>query len=808
MLIYQAQGAQINTGNNSSFGMMSNLNGAGYYELIVLETNSGNGWYQTKSPMAATAAISAPALGLQAVTLPNITQDATVTGAIAAKPYSSATGLGGIIALDVPGKLTMLAPISADGAGFQGGAGTATQGNSCSWVINNDNWFYPTGSWRGAQKGEGIAQIVAGAECGRGPQNNGGGGGNDHNSGGGGGGHALRGGRGGQNNEPDNLGCDGTNEGEGGYGTTLTTRIFMGGGGGAGHANNGAHPSGGAGGGIVLIRAKVLDNLNTNAEITARGTNGAKGLGDGGGGGGAGGTIICIIEDQSKTNPATFSTPGGNGGDSESAGNRCFGPGGGGAGGRFLSNLGSGLQQSGGLAGVVTLSSNGCNGSNNGALGGGLGTLEALLTLPQNTNLIAAPALVAPTQPIKICTGQTLNVTLATTHTSQIKLEKRANGAWIPITANDTIEISNSGILTLGAFTAAKNDTIRVIAQAVNACFTDAVSGPIIIQVSTGPDLAFTPIINGLQVSFQNNSTGYTSLLWDFGNGVLSNIPQPSHTYQNPGQYTVFLTLYSPCDTITSTQVINLSLAPSANFTHVDSLLGCNSLTLQLQPLTLSPTASYQWITPGASQNGSNQTNYTATYTQSGTFPITLIAKNTAGQADTMLSSLVVQIQSAPNAQFTYSVQGTTGVVTFQNQSTNGTAYLWNFGNNTQLVSSDTSITRIYYAPGTYVVTLVASNPCGASVVQTNVILGIVNNHEVTEANGWLLYPNPAENSILLVSQEPTSYRTLKVTDVMGQTVLTSTIQGLSAELSLEQLAAGMYFLQLEGGLLFKFLKL
>jgi len=51
-----------------------------------------------------------------------------------------------------------------------------------------------------------------------------------------------------------------------------------------------------------------------------------------------------------------------------------------------------------------------------------------------------------------------------------------------------------------------------------------------------------TAYINS-SVSFTNNSTGGTSQLWDFGDGMLSVQVSPTHTYLNNGNYTVTLTV-------------------------------------------------------------------------------------------------------------------------------------------------------------------------------------------------------------------------------------------------------------------------
>lgn len=60
--------------------------------------------------------------------------------------------------------------------------------------------------------------------------------------------------------------------------------------------------------------------------------------------------------------------------------------------------------------------------------------------------------------------------------------------------------------------------------------------------------VGFTSAVNGATVSFTQTSTG-TGLAsaWDFGDGNTSNQTNPTHTYANPGTYTVLLTVTDSC---------------------------------------------------------------------------------------------------------------------------------------------------------------------------------------------------------------------------------------------------------------------
>jgi len=186
VVLIQMQGATIDESNSSDFGDILELNNTGFYEIneIVAE-------------------------------------------------------VGGVLALKISGQLLMNANIDVSGLGFRGGATQTATNNNCTWLFQQNDYFYDFGNWRGAAKGEGIAPIILDKEFGKGPQANGGGGGNDHNSGGGGGANISSGGAGGENDEPQTFGCQGNHPGLGGKAIgNFENRIFLGGGGGAGHDNN------------------------------------------------------------------------------------------------------------------------------------------------------------------------------------------------------------------------------------------------------------------------------------------------------------------------------------------------------------------------------------------------------------------------------------------------------------------------------------------------------------------------------------------------------------------------------------------
>jgi len=74
---------------------------------------------------------------------------------------------------------------------------------------------------------------------------------------------------------------------------------------------------------------------------------------------------------------------------------------------------------------------------------------------------------------------------------------------------------------------------------------------PGLITVYAAPKAHFSAVPRSgdapLQVNFTNESSGIvTSWLWNFGDGITSTDPNPTHTYDSPRTYKAKLTVYGP----------------------------------------------------------------------------------------------------------------------------------------------------------------------------------------------------------------------------------------------------------------------
>ncbi len=154
-------------------------------------------------------------------------------------------------------------------------------------------------------------------------------------------------------------------------------------------------------------------------------------------------------------------------------------------------------------------------------------------------------------------------------------------------------------------------------------------------------DFAYNPAnpIAPSLVNFTNLSTNATSYFWDFGNGVTSELPNPSVNYTTGGTFTVILTAKGEGGTNGTTKTITVSSGPpQADFTSNAS--GARAPVLVTFTNTSVNGATYFWdFGNGQTSTLQNPTMY---YTNPGTFPVALTVTNTSGQTSRITKSVTI----------------------------------------------------------------------------------------------------------------------------------------------------------------------
>jgi PKD repeat protein len=234
-----------------------------------------------------------------------------------------------------------------------------------------------------------------------------------------------------------------------------------------------------------------------------------------------------------------------------------------------------------------------------------------------------------------------------------------------------------------------------------------------------------------LSVSFTSRSSGQVnSYEWDFnGDGIIdSNDQNPTYIYQNPGTYNVRFTVFGNGgrDDATGTITVNRPpQAPEANFT-ADRTEGDFPLTVRFNNTSTGTVTAYQWDFNGDSVTDSTDQNPSYTFTEPGTYNVTLFVTGANNTRDSSSMTIAVTEPLAP-PEAAFNANPTSGsaplTVTFTNQSSgDNLSFAWNFGDNTSSLTQDASFTHTYQTNGTYTVTLTVTNSEGTTDTATQTI--------------------------------------------------------------------------------------
>ena len=213
-----------------------------------------------------------------------------------------------------------------------------------------------------------------------------------------------------------------------------------------------------------------------------------------------------------------------------------------------------------------------------------------------------------------------------------------------------------------------------------------------------------------------NTVAGY---FWDFGVAALlndtSDLVNPGYVYGDSGVYTVWHWVVNDKGCVDSTSgVVQISNNPVANFSYSDNCADSSVLFLDLSatggPVPAYGMASYDWDF-GNSFTSTSAAPSAQTYASAGSYPVTLIVRNSRGCYDTLVQSIT--IHPNPVADFTWTQVCGNETTVFTNSSTNATSYAWDLGNSSNSSSSDPSVQ--YGSGGVYSVVLTSYGALGCS---------------------------------------------------------------------------------------------
>jgi len=248
------------------------------------------------------------------------------------------------------------------------------------------------------------------------------------------------------------------------------------------------------------------------------------------------------------------------------------------------------------------------------------------------------------------------------------------------------------------------------------------------ITVLTSPAVDFTSNVRyackgPFTVNFQDISPNAVAWQWNFGDGNTSTQQNPTHTYQNNGQYTVSLAITTSFGCQSNTRKVDYIRIekPVLSITNVPNG-GC--IPFDFSPagnvISLDGVASWFW---DFGHNGATSTSPTPTYayTDSGTYTVKLRITTNGGCTDSIIVTDAVRTGPPANVDFTVdtTLACAAGALQFTSLADPADRWFWDFGDGNS--STAENPVHAYTDTGTFTVTLTAYNngcPQSTSKVQ------------------------------------------------------------------------------------------
>jgi len=341
------------------------------------------------------------------------------------------------------------------------------------------------------------------------------------------------------------------------------------------------------------------------------------------------------------------------------------------------------------------------------------------------------------------------------------------SGVWVNTTANNTIDDDKS--LTIEIWITLKSDVPAGKKITAGARVEHTEGG----QTFTKPDLFLSSQVEfttatgtGRTVSFTYKpdkpkwndeieftpsvtpSTGIVYARWDFGDGTVVErrtaegekpLDPIKHTYGKGGEFTVVYAVRDEANRETSTsKKITVTNEPPKN---VDFTFSPSSPTVN-QTVTFTPSdktedpdgdikkATFRWDfgDGSAAVTTTGPQNVTHTYTQAGTYTVTLTVTDQGGAASTARKEISIggvtppapQVPTVTNVTVSPANPTAGETVTFTATATAPaedpvTQWEWDFGDNTSSTTETNTATHTYTNPGQYTVRVRAKNNAGWS---------------------------------------------------------------------------------------------
>ncbi len=217
-------------------------------------------------------------------------------------------------------------------------------------------------------------------------------------------------------------------------------------------------------------------------------------------------------------------------------------------------------------------------------------------------------------------------------------------------------------------------------------------------------------------VFFSNGAIGNADIIhWVFGDGTVSNNPNPIHKFSKPGIYNVALTVENISKNCIDREEAKVLVRNLEKDVQADFYYKADSLTVKFTELAIGNVKKYIWNFGDTTIAVGNLPEVIHTYQQPGPYNVCLTAINDSNITSTICKKILLSgnILKTCLADFVFTVDSITNRVSFLDKSFDRpVSFVWDFGDSS--TGSSFNPKHIYADTGLYKVKLsiVTRNNC------------------------------------------------------------------------------------------------
>lgn len=383
-----------------------------------------------------------------------------------------------------------------------------------------------------------------------------------------------------------------------------------------------------------------------------------------------------------------------------------------------------------------------------------------------------------------------------------------------PVTFNNTSTISSGimgvkwtfeggefGTINQPEYTFKSPGTFTVTEYAISefGCMDSAKKA---ITIFEAPVVSFTNsgLCDQTPTQFTNTSSvvAGSSPKWSFGDGITSNVSNPTHQYAKVGPTTVKLVVSTTAGCADSiSKVLNVGTQASVSF---DAQSACSGQAVQFENKTTyqQGNIAYKWYFGGVDSSEVSDPKFTFNVANTKTFNITLRATVDGGCVSELTKPL--SILELPTCGFTVADDWTPGdgyrTVKVTANNTTYPYYRFKFSDGGSLLTS--SGTYQFPYEGDFEITMIARNAvdCECTSTQNKAIRNSLGSAQVA-GNEVRLYPNPSTGLVNIEATAGTKIQTVEVFNLLGEkmTVTVKTSEN-TGTMEMGEVSNGVYLVK------------